>query len=285
MPRPLGQRPVVCHRDIALGKPGAVELREVELGVPRLEWLRHQPLPDRPGILRPRILNEEVAEYLPRAFHGIVGTRAGGRGEQCGLVGRDIVVDAGAVLDDERGVEDQSLEPVGYFLGDPADDRAAAAMTEENDVPQIPFPDEIRHGPDVVVMRDTRPACPAPVPRVGRRIDGMTEFTKAPRGWFPRPSAVPRSVHKHKGLIHRFSASHLAHRPAVLSKLFGPNGLWFPAALSLSVPRVTGVRPCGGGTGPCSAARRRPGCRRTRPARATGAGRPAGAAAGRGWSR
>ena len=37
-------------------------------------------------------------------------------------------------------MEDQPLEPVGYFLGNPADDRAAEAVTDQDNVVQIPFP-------------------------------------------------------------------------------------------------------------------------------------------------
>jgi hypothetical protein len=156
-----------------------------------LEGLRHQPLPHRPRVLRLRVLDEQVAEHLPGTFDRVVGALAGGLGKQFGLLGREVVVDAGAVLDHEGGVEHQALEPVRYLLGDPADHWTAEAVTHQNDVAQIPLLDEIRHRPDVVIVHDARPAHAGPVSRVGGRIDGVTELAKAPRGRLPRPSAVP----------------------------------------------------------------------------------------------
>ena len=68
-------------------------------------------------------------------------------------------------------------------------------MTHENDVAQIPFLDEIRHGPDVIIVGDAGPAYPRPVSGVGGRIYGVTGLAKAPRGWLPGPSAGPAKTY------------------------------------------------------------------------------------------
>ena len=93
-------------------------------------------------------------EQLPRAAHGLVG--AGGRGcsEQRGLVRREVVVDALAVLDHERRVEHQPLQPIRDQLRDPAHDRSAEAVTDQHDVAQVPADDVVRDRRGVVVMAD-----------------------------------------------------------------------------------------------------------------------------------
>ena len=79
---------------------------------------------------------------------------ARGRLEHRGLLGRELVVHATAVLDHERGVEDQPPQPVGDDLRHPADHRAAEAVADQHDVAEIAPLDEADHRGDVVGVAD-----------------------------------------------------------------------------------------------------------------------------------